>query len=71
MGRGVPSRKKGLLKWVLKIERDTKSEKRIFPKLGKGIREDITSKDTDINFGTHSLPSMCWTPGRGKPQTGR
>lgn len=58
-GRGVPSRKKGLLRRVLKIERDTRSEKRSFPKLGRGTREDSTSKDTDINFGICSLPSMC------------
>ena len=52
-------KRRGLLRWVLKIERDTRSEKRIFPELGRGMKEDSTSKDTDINFGTHSLPSIC------------
>ena len=53
------SRRKGLLRWVVKVGRNTRSEQRIFPKLGRGVGVDSTSKGPDINLGTHSLPSMC------------
>lgn len=53
------SRKKGLLRWVVKVGRNTRSEQRTFPKLGRGVGVDSTSKGTDINLGTHSLTSMC------------
>lgn len=59
VGKRSPFQEEGTSKMGFEDREGYKRSERIFPKLGRGMKEDSTSKDTDINFGTHSLPSIC------------